>query len=292
MNGLSLFSGIGGIELALKEDVRTVGYVEWETYPQAVLIKRMREGLLDEAPIWGDIQTFDGKPWCNKVDIIFGGFPCTDISVAGKGAGIKTGTRSGLWFEMLRVIGEVRPSFVFLENVSAITRRGLDTVLGGLSEVGYDARWTTVRASDVGAPHRRERWFCLGWLPMESSIGNRVAEGDWEKVSVGEKIIQHPDNFVGASKGVQTDEDLADSEHKRWCGCSYGEQDAPASEGKRVSVGNYSWRQDPADCDYASESFVGRVADGIPQRVDRLKCLGNAVVPQQAVLAWKILTEK
>jgi DNA (cytosine-5)-methyltransferase 1 len=165
VNGISLFSGVGGIELDLQEacEVETVAYVEWEPYCQAVLIQRMQEGLLTHAPIYDDVSSFRGEKYRGKVDIVFGGFPCQDISNAGKGAGIKEGTRSGLWFEMLRIIGEVRPEFIFLENVSAITRRGLCTVLGGLVEAGYDCRYTTLQAADVGARHRRERWFCIGW---------------------------------------------------------------------------------------------------------------------------------
>jgi site-specific DNA-cytosine methylase len=123
----------------------------------------MQDKNLDDAPIWSDICSFNGKKWFGRVDIIFGGFPCQDISVAGKGAGIKEGTRSGLFFQLLRLVREIRPSYIFLENVSAITRRGFDTVLGCLYEAGYDAKWTTLAASEVGALHRRERWFCLAW---------------------------------------------------------------------------------------------------------------------------------
>jgi len=183
MNGVSLFSGVGGIELGLHEEVKTVAYVEREPYAQAVLIKRMQEGLLDEAPIYDDVRTFDGSKYRGLVDIVFGGFPCQDISVAGKGAGIKEGTRSGLFFELMRVVSEIRPPLIFLENVSAITNKGLDTVLGSLSEAGYDARWTTIRASDVGARHRRERWFCLAYSKDERNLRREWEQRDGSKSS-------------------------------------------------------------------------------------------------------------
>jgi len=180
---LSLFSGYGGADLGLKlwgelagVDVRTVAYVEIESYAQSILQSRISDGALDDAPIWDDVTTFDGKPWAGRVDLLSGGFPCQDISCAGKGAGLE-GKRSGLFYEIVRLLGEVRPRFVLLENVSAIYVRGLDTVLGKLAEAGYDARWTAVRASDVGAPHRRERWFCLAHLPGSESRQQAEPEG-------------------------------------------------------------------------------------------------------------------
>lgn len=159
MHGLDLFSGIGGLSLALKPWVRSVAYCERDTYAQSVLLSRIATGELDRAPIWDDITSLDG--WMlPKLDIIFGGFPCQDISVAGRGAGLD-GERSGLYFEVERLIKETRPTFVFLENVPAIRTRGLGRVVGGLAELGYDCRWTVVSAESVGAPHLRNRWFLL-----------------------------------------------------------------------------------------------------------------------------------
>jgi DNA (cytosine-5)-methyltransferase 1 len=161
---LSLFSGVAGLDLGIRiaiPNARILGYVERDAYPSSVLLARMEEGALETAPVWiGDIQDLDGGDLRRRIDLICGGFPCQDISVAGKGEGI-AGKRSGLFFELIRLVREVEPRFVFLENVSAITNRGLDAVLGELAEIGFDAAWTCIRASDVGAPHRRERWFCL-----------------------------------------------------------------------------------------------------------------------------------
>ncbi len=186
---ISLFSGYGGIELGLSLalPIKTLCYVENEPYCQRILLSRMRDGSIPIAPIWDDVKTFDGKRWAGQVDFITGGFPCQDISVAGKGAGIKDGARSGLWFEMLRIIGEIRPRYALMENVSALLGRGMDTVLGTLSEIGYDARWTTVRASDVGAPHRRERVFILG-ISQEQPVRPGLRESIAQELRRGRHI--------------------------------------------------------------------------------------------------------
>lgn len=152
--------GGGGILGGVLLGWTTVAAVEIERYPREVLLARQRDGLLPHFPVWDDIRTFDGKPWRGVVDVVSGGFPCQDISCAGKGAGID-GERSGLWHEMCRVIGEVRPRFAFMENSPLLVSRGLDRVLGGLAEVGYHAAWTCLSALDCGAPHIRERIWIL-----------------------------------------------------------------------------------------------------------------------------------
>jgi len=139
---------------------RCVCAVEWEPYAQTVLVARQNDGSLPPFPIWDDVQTFDGRPWRGIVDIVAGGFPCQDISVAGKGAGID-GAKSGMWGHMARIIGEVRPRYVFVENSPALITRGLGRVLGDLSALGYDCRWTVLGAADVGAPHQRDRFWLV-----------------------------------------------------------------------------------------------------------------------------------
>ena len=157
MNELALFAGAGGGVLAGKMlGWRTVCAVELDDYARRVLIARQDDGSLDPFPIWDDIRTFDGRPWSGLVDVVSGGFPCQDISVAGKGAGLD-GVRSGLWSEFARIIREVRPQFVLVENSPALTSRGLGRVLGDLATLGYDAEWGVLGADAVGAPHRRER---------------------------------------------------------------------------------------------------------------------------------------
>jgi len=163
MNELALFAGAGGGILGGKLlGWRTVCAVEWEPYPASVLCARQNDGLLPPFPIWDDVQTFDGKPWAGIVDVVSGGFPCTDISAAGKGAGID-GEDSGMWREMARIIHEVRPQFVFVENSPMLTSRGLGRVLGDLASMGFDAKWGVLGAADVGAKHKRDRIWIVAY---------------------------------------------------------------------------------------------------------------------------------
>tara|TARA_R110000765_G_scaffold9402_3_gene29439 strand:- start:6615 stop:7343 length:729 start_codon:yes stop_codon:yes gene_type:complete len=242
MNELALFSGVGGGILAGHLlGWRTVAAVEVEDYPRRVLLQRQADGILPRFPIWDDVCTFDGKPWKGKVDVISGGFPCQDISCAGKGEGI-TGERSGLWGEFARIIFQVRPSYVFVENSPMLTLRGLDRVLGDLSEMGYNAKWGIVGADDVGAPHRRKRIWIVA---------------DTESLRSGE--LQ---NQVGP-KGTQNSHELFGISH-------------------RLSNGSGWWTTEPR---------LGRVANGVANRVDRLKAIGNGQVPAVAELAWTILKD-
>ncbi len=233
MNELALFAGAGGGILGGKLlGWRTVCAVEWEPYAACVLAARQNDGILPAFPIWDDVQTFDGRPWRGIVDVVSGGFPCQDISSAGKGAGID-GERSGMWREMARIIGEVRPRFAFVENSPVLTSRGLDRVLGDLAEMGFDAKWGVVSAADVGAPHRRDRiWIVahsIGVIGDEwraeserqlgqaglTNGGNDVADaydsrqraGSWHRESQGE--------FKAGNYAGRCGEDLADAMRER-----------------------------------------------------------------------------
>jgi len=184
MNELALFAGAGGGILGGKLlGWRTVCAVEWEQYPASVLCARQNDGLLPPFPIWDDVQTFDGKPWRGIVDVVSGGFPCQDISAAGRGAGID-GERSGMWGEMARIICEVQPRFVFVENSPMLTSRGLGRVLGDLASMGFDARWGVLGAADVGANHQRDRiWIvansmCQRWSGRQVITSTRKG-GPW-----------------------------------------------------------------------------------------------------------------
>ena len=161
MNELHLFAGAGGGILGGHLlGHRCVCAVEIEEYPRKVLIQRQLDGILPKFPIWDDITTFDGRPWKGVVDVVCGGFPCQDISCAGKGAGIE-GERSGLWGEMSRVIDEIRPQYAFVENSPMLTSRGLGRVLGDLAEMGYNARWGVLGAHQCGGQHERKRLWIL-----------------------------------------------------------------------------------------------------------------------------------
>jgi DNA (cytosine-5)-methyltransferase 1 len=161
VNGLDLFTGIGGISLALRDYVKPIAYCEIDPYCQSVLLSRMQEGDLPKAPIWDDISTLTSSHIGN-IDIITGGSPCQDFSVAGHGKGLD-GERSGLFFDYFRLVREMRPTFVFFENVKGIRTRGLETILKLFANERYDCRWTMLQAAEVGAIHRRERLFLLAY---------------------------------------------------------------------------------------------------------------------------------
>lgn len=174
MNELALFAGAGGGILGGHLlGWRTVCAVEYAAYPASVLLARQNDGILPPFPIWDDVRDFDGKPWRGIVDVVSGGFPCQDISSAGKGAGIE-GTRSGLWREMARIIGEVRPRFVFVENSPLLVSRGLAVVISDLASLGYDARWMCLSAGECGANHERDRL----WIVGEVSNTNEISISD------------------------------------------------------------------------------------------------------------------
>jgi DNA (cytosine-5)-methyltransferase 1 len=172
MNELALFAGAGGGILGGKLlGWRTVCAVEWEPYAAGVLAARQNDKVLEPFPIWDDVQTFDGTPWRGIVDVVSGGFPCQDISSAGKGAGID-GERSGMWKHMARVVCEVKPRWVFVENSPMLTIRGMGTVLRDLAEMGFDAAWGVLGAGHLGAPHIRER----AWIVGHAMQGGRAPE--------------------------------------------------------------------------------------------------------------------
>jgi DNA (cytosine-5)-methyltransferase 1 len=182
--------------MALAPWVRPVAYCEVDRYCQAVLLSRMRDGSIPCAPIWDDVTTFVPELLPRSgIDIVYGGFPCQDISlISPTGEGLE-GQRSGLFFEVARLVRETRPSFVFLENVAAIAFRGLDRVTSEFSALGYDCRWDMLRASDVGAFHRRERW----WLLAHADC-SRLPESRFESHSQSQGHTTPSDS---AERGVQ-----------------------------------------------------------------------------------------
>jgi DNA (cytosine-5)-methyltransferase 1 len=262
MNELALFAGAGGGILGGKLlGWRTVCAVEWEPYAASVLAARQNDGFLETFPIWDDVQTFDGKSWRGIVDVISGGFPCQDISAAGRGAGID-GERSGMWREMARIIHEVRPRFAFVENSPMLTSRGLGTVLGDLAEMGFDAKWGVLGAADVGANHQRDRiWIVAKWRgQLPHSQHNRIRRWEQQQESLEKKEM--------------ADSSSQDVERQRSI--------AVRVKSEFGNIGDASWWQ--------SEPNVGRVANGVASRVDRLKAIGNGQVPLCAATAWEILS--
>lgn len=184
---LHLCSGYAGMELALRGlGVRTVCHVERDSYAAAILVERMEEQRLDSAPVWSDLATFDGRRWRGLVDLITAGLPCQPFSAAGAGRGLED--ERHLWPHMRRVIEEVQPGYVFLENVpQVISKRWLDHVLADLAEMGFDAEWGCLSAAAVGAPHKRDRFWLVAHrhqsgcggerLPVGGAFGGAEAEG-------------------------------------------------------------------------------------------------------------------
>lgn len=241
---LDLFSGIGGFALGAQwAGLRFDAHYFSEVDPYAIKVYSAR--FPDALPL-GDIRAIRGTDLPAGDWIIAGGFPCQDISVAGKGAGL-AGERSGLWYEYARIIGELRPRYAIMENVGALAFRGLDSVLGSLAEIGYDAEWQDIRASDVGAPHRRERIWIVAYPGSKRWVRGaarkickdhaRETETDWEETYDGKDHLQIL---------------------RRW----------------------YSER---CLADYERNAY------GISSELDRLKCLGNSIVPQIAELIFRQL---
>lgn len=258
MRELALFAGAGGGILGGKLlGWRTICAVENEPYARDVLMARQNDGCLEAFPIWDDVRTFDGRSWQGIVDVVSGGFPCQDISAAGKGKGIE-GERSGLWREFARIIGEVRPSFVFVENSPMLTSRGLGTVLGDLAALGFDTEYGVLGAHHSGAPHKRDRIWILACNSDRDSEPTQPVHDEAPRVP-----------------SLVADTDSAGRKQQWW----------PVSNAaKHKATKCRSW--------WKFEPDVGRVAHGVAARVDRLKCIGNGQVPAVAALAWETLIER
>jgi len=199
LNELALFAGGGGGILASKLlGWNTIGAVEIEDYPRRVLLQRQRDGILEPFPIWDDVNTFDGKPWKGLVDILSGGFPCQDVSAAGKGAGVRDGERSGLWKEYSRIIGEVRPKLIFAENTPLLPSRGMDLILSDLSRLGYHAVWGVLGAGALGAQHKRDRI----WILAYSHKVRRCHVGQGAPNKNGNRDHLSPKHVWGSESGV------------------------------------------------------------------------------------------
>jgi DNA (cytosine-5)-methyltransferase 1 len=273
LNELALFAGAGGGILGGHLlGWRTVCAVEWEAYPASVLVARQNDGILPPFPIWDDVQTFDGRPWKGIVDVVSGGFPCQDISIAGNGDGLD-GERSGMWREMARIIGEVRPRFAFVENSPMLVTRGLERVLADLTSMGYDSRWGVISAADIGAKHKRERV----WIVASSNSNKQYR---WSKPQQpvnpsGEKI--HNESS-GICSEISKSEYVGNTESSRLSPCS---ERQGQGESWGASIGSAQW--------WETEPNVDRVVDGMASRVDRLKAIGNGQVPLCAATAWRIL---
>jgi len=254
----SLFAGIGGLDLGLERAGMVCKWqVEIDDYSTRVLTKHW-----PDVPKYRDVRCV-GADSLSPVDLMCGGFPCQDISNAGQRAGI-TGERSGLWSEYARIIRELRPRYVLVENVSALLVRGLSTVLGDMAAIGYDAEWQCIPAAAVGAPHRRDRIYIVAYAEEQPERARLCADES------AEQRRRRPSDSSRA---------LPDADGPRLA----FRQGSTGTQGTRTTLNRCDW--------WATEPGMGRVAHGVPRRMDRLRGLGNAVVPQVAEFIGRLIVE-
>lgn len=268
MRGLDLFSGIGGITLALCDYVEPVAYVEIDRYCQALLLSRMHTGELPRAPIWDDVTILDARE-LPEIDIITAGFPCQDISCAGLGKGLE-GKRSGLFFEILRLAKEIKPKFIFLENVPAITSRGGLRVVREIATLGYDCRWCVISAQSVVALHRRERWFLLAHSTSQGSDRHISREEEAHTMFAQCRI----DGHTNSKSSQQTDTSCKPNETER------------GTWGRSARV---YWPLTSVEHWQETVRTMDKCSDGISYHTHRLRAIGNSVVPEQARQAFELL---
>ena len=245
----SLFAGIGGFDLGFERAGMVCKWqVEIDDYANRVLAKHW-----PNVRRWDDVRTWP-QPDTERVDVICGGFPCQDISVAGKGEGLD-GSRSGLWFDFARIVRDMGPRFVVIENVAALRLRGLDRVLGTLANLGYDAEWSTISACALGAPHTRDRLFIIAYSP---EIGWKWPSRDTHGCDGVRAVAQW--------KASPSSSKWRDVEHWIKSSVETGGGIIPTAE-------------------------RGGMADGVPSRLERVGGCGNAIVPQVAQLIGEIITK-
>ena len=271
LNELALFAGAGGGILGSHlMGWNTVCAVERDAYAAQVLAQRQNDGILPPFPIWSDVCSFDGRPWRGIIDVISGGFPCQDISSAGKGAGID-GARSGMWSQMARIIGEVRPGFVFVENSPMLVYRGLARVISDLAKMGYDTQWARFSASNFGAPHQRDRI----WIVAHTKSVRLNTKG----LPFGEKA-KKPQPGVDSKNMAHTSGIGLSRSRQSWFSCDPAEDHEGQADRAFYERVGHIW---------GIESRLGRVANGVANRVDRLKAIGNGQVPVVAKGAFEYL---
>lgn len=328
LNELALFGGAGGGILGGRLlGWRCVCAVEHDRYAAAVVAQRQNDGMLHAFPIWDDVRTFDGRPWRGRVDVVSGGFPCTDISVAGRGAGIE-GPHSGLWSEFARIIREVRPQWAFVENSPALTVRGLGTVLADLAALGYDAEWGVFGADEAALAshrgeipliHNRDRIWIVGRRSGADTDGVGQLQPEGRQPDVGRRV-----GDVGKAAIANADDDRfgvsLQSERFARGGIAAavgrnGQAQLVAARGGAVDPPAFADakserrhpRQLPIGADtpqsvagssgstcnwWSTEPDVDRVVSRMAYRVDRLRAIGNGQVPAVAAFAWHTLVAR
>ena len=348
---LSICSGIGAIDLGLQSalGIESVGFIERDAFAAAVLVARMEEQTLDVAPIWDDLESFESATWSECVDIISAGIPCQPFSYAGKHSG--TEDDRWLWSDIHRINQDCRAGQIFIENTPGLVERGLYEILSDLAEMGYAAEWGLFNASDIGAPHKRQRLFLLAhredydikpWANRaklyselrRQSMGytnGQYVEGGWSEYRLGEK--EREQDHEPYSSGCF----MADTERERrvaWTRNSQGwskvkrpQKQRKSGRGSAVAHTNSEGRWRFTKGNSAQDGFAKIkgwyntygcfppsrdnhdawrrwVESGLPEpsirgdtdgstfRVDRLRSLGNSVVPQCVTMAYNVLLNR
>jgi DNA (cytosine-5)-methyltransferase 1 len=284
---LSLFTGTGGQLLAsILLNWEVVCAVEIDAYCREVLLRRQEEKILEPFPIWDNVETFKGKPWRGKVDIITGGFPCQDVTHAWDGPGLR-GERSGLWKEYVRIIKEVQPKIIYAENVANLKKRGLATVARDLAEMGYIARWGILSANTFGAPHERKRMFVFGYRKWEPVV---FAHECFKCEMCEEPVCPYCNIHYSecACIGPHSEIDGWKIREKNWGLVAYPDRTRRKKQWWSRTIQK---KHTPTQCFawWSAEPGVVRVVNGAPYRVDRLRALGNGVVPAVARAAPSVL---
>ena len=310
---ISLYTGAGGLDVGYRRGnpgAIPLLYVERDFEAAAVLVEKIRTGRLDQAPIWCNTSTLDCKPFVGRVDAIIGGFPCQPFSGAGRREG--TEDERWLWEDITRLVGEIRPRELFLENVSGLFHGGIQVVIGGLSEMGYDAKWITLQAKEVGAPHQRERVFILAHARHHARSTKLFGKRERKTSVIGQ----------GSRSVADTDNERVHNEIGRNSSTTRSSIDVENTSGEGLERENSKgrnttrpsgrpmefppgfndprWRQVIEERpDLAprvkTQSKVRGVADGLGRelaRSSKLKILGNGVVPKQAAVAYQILRDE
>ena len=306
----SLFSGIGGFELGLERAIpgsRTIWQVEQDAFCQKVLQKHW-----PDAKIYDDVVVV-GVSNLEPVDVLCGGFPCQGISNAGKKEGLED-ERSGLWWEMLRIIGELQPRVVVLENVAALFVRGISDVLGSLASIGYDSEWTIVSAAECGAPHRRDRVFIVAY-PMCNRRNQRKRQSKTIQPFGNPRLQREEDSQSSMSESIHSGYEATTNTSEERCGQTSNRRIDPETDISRRAAGvqqrrsqkstntnKTSSQRNGSNLGMASkwtsidnavyqtgfgywrtpspQPTICRTHDGFPNRLDQLRALGNAIVPQ------------
>lgn len=268
LNGLDLFSGIGGLTIALDAWVKPIAYCENDRYAQGVLLSRMESGDLPVAPIWDDTTTLQGY-FLPRIDIIYGGFPCQDLSVAGLRKGL-SGKRSGLFYEIVRLAKEIKPTLVFIENVGQGSENWVPEVRRAFRAIGYRIKDSQITAAEVGTPHERKRWFGLAY-PMRLR--------HWYKNELRRSSRASGENQTDAwLDRKELVDDTSEGLERRY---------KPESTWEALRQHRYSGPKEWPD--WLPKPSLPRGDDGLRYRVERIKSTGNAVVPEQAREAFKRL---